>query len=297
MASALRSDPRQAVLIGALLAVTAVWGLTFVTVQEAVRTFPVMAFLGWRFGAAALLLLPFAWRDFGRLGWAGLLTGAWIGVFLAIGFVLQTVGLTLVSVPTVGFITGLVVVFTPVLALIVLRHRPHPVVWAGVVLSTLGLWLLTGAGAAWSIGDLLVVGSALAFAAQILGTESAVRQVPVGGLVVVEMATTALICLIWAGAEHSLPVPHLASTWVALGITAIFASVIGGLVQGWAQRTISASRTAIIMSAEPAFAALFAYLLQGSVLEPIGWLGAALIMLAVLGVQLWKTPAAGSQDA
>ncbi len=297
MASALRSDPRQAVLIGALLAVTAVWGLTFVTVQEAVRTFPVMAFLGWRFGAAALLLLPFAWRDFGRLGWSGLLTGAWIGVFLAIGFVLQTVGLTLVSVPTVGFITGLVVVFTPVLALIVLRHRPHPVVWAGVVLSTLGLWLLTGAGAAWSIGDLLVVGSALAFAAQILGTESAVRQVPVGGLVVVEMATTALICLIWAGAEHSLPVPHLASTWVALGITAIFASVIGGLVQGWAQRTISASRTAIIMSAEPAFAALFAYLLQGSVLEPIGWLGAALIMLAVLGVQLWKTPAAGSQDA
>lgn len=297
MASALRSDPRQAVLIGALLAVTAVWGLTFVTVQEAVRTFPVMAFLGWRFGAAALLLLPFAWRDFGRLGWSGLLTGAWIGVFLAIGFVLQTVGLTLVSVPTVGFITGLVVVFTPVLALIVLRHRPHPVVWAGVVLSTLGLWLLTGAGAAWSIGDLLVVGSALAFAAQILGTESAVRQVPVGGLVVVEMATTALICLIWAGAEHSLPVPHLASTWVALGITAIFASVIGGLVQGWAQRTISASRTAIIMSAEPAFAALFAYLLQGSVLEPIGWLGAALIMLAVLGVQLWKRPAAGSQDA
>ncbi len=297
MASALRSDPRQAVLIGALLAVTAVWGLTFVTVQEAVRTFPVMAFLGWRFGAAALLLLPFAWRDFGRLGWSGLLTGAWIGVFLAIGFVLQTVGLTLVSVPTVGFITGLVVVFTPVLALIVLRHRPHPVVWAGVVLSTLGLWLLTGAGAAWSIGDLLVVGSALAFAAQILGTESAVRQMPVGGLVVVEMATTALICLIWAGAEHSLPVPHLASTWVALGITAIFASVIGGLVQGWAQRTISASRTAIIMSAEPAFAALFAYLLQGSVLEPIGWLGAALIMLAVLGVQLWKTPAAGSQDA
>ncbi len=284
-------------LIGALLAVTAVWGLTFVTVQEAVRTFPVMAFLGWRFGAAALLLLPFAWRDFGRLGWSGLLTGAWIGVFLAIGFVLQTVGLTLVSVPTVGFITGLVVVFTPVLALIVLRHRPHPVVWAGVVLSTLGLWLLTGAGAAWSIGDLLVVGSALAFAAQILGTESAVRQMPVGGLVVVEMATTALICLIWAGAEHSLPVPHLASTWVALGITAIFASVIGGLVQGWAQRTISASRTAIIMSAEPAFAALFAYLLQGSVLEPIGWLGAALIMLAVLGVQLWKTPAAGSQDA
>lgn len=297
MASALRSDPRQAVLIGALLAVTAVWGLTFVTVQEAVRTFPVMAFLGWRFGAAALLLLPFAWRDFGRLGWAGLLTGAWIGVFLAIGFVLQTVGLTLVSVPTVGFITGLVVVFTPVLALIVLRHRPHPVVWAGVVLSTLGLWLLTGAGAAWSIGDLLVVGSALAFAAQILGTESAVRQMPVGGLIVVEMATAALICLIWAGAEHSLPVPHLASTWVALGITAIFASVIGGLVQGWAQRTISASRTAIIMSAEPAFAALFAYLLQGSVLEPIGWLGAALIMLAVLGVQLWKTPAAGSQDA
>ncbi|MHB1505624.1 MAG: DMT family transporter [Sulfobacillus sp.] len=283
-------------LVGALLAVTAVWGLTFVTVQEAVRSFPVMSFLGWRFGVAALLLVPFTWRDLGKLGWSGVLTGAWIGAFLAAGYVLQTDGLTLISVPTVGFITGLVVVFTPILALIVFRHRPHWVVWVGVALSTAGLWLLTGAGASWSGGDLLVVGSALAFAVQILGTESAVRRLPVGGLVLVEVATTAAISLVWAGAAHQLVVPHLASTWIALGITAIFASVIGGLVQGWVQRSISASRAAIIMSAEPAFAALFAYLLQGSVLNPIGWLGAVLIMVAVLGVQLWPRPQSTGLD-
>ncbi len=273
-------------MVGSLLAVTAVWGLTFVTVQQAVAGFPVLAFVGWRFVAAAVLLLPFTWRSLAQMGWRGVVSGLWIGVFLAAGYVLQTFGLTLLPVPTVGFITGLVVILTPLLAVIVLHHRPPAVVWAGAAIATVGLWLLTGAGRGFGVGDLLVLASALAFAAQILGTEDAVRRFPFGGLVLVETALTGLLGLGAASLTHQLAWPHLAVTWWALGITAVFASVGGGLVQGWVQTRLAAARAAVIMSAEPAFAALFAYLLQGALLSAIGWVGAVLIMVAVLLVEL-----------
>ena len=99
----------------ALVAVTAVWGLTFVQVKDAVEVYPVMPFLALRFAIAALVLAPFAFRRLGGLGRRGVGSAALAGSLLAGGYTLQTVGLERTSVSSAGFVTGMYVVLTPLI--------------------------------------------------------------------------------------------------------------------------------------------------------------------------------------
>ena len=148
--------------LAALVAVTAVWGLTFVQVKDAVELYPLFAFLAVRFLiASATLAVPAArrLRTLDRPGWVA---GGVLGLLLAAGYALQTAGLERTTVSSAGFITGLYVVFTPLLAVLIFRTRIALAVWVGVVLSAAGLALLTGVGAGDPAGDLLVLaGSAV----------------------------------------------------------------------------------------------------------------------------------------
>ena len=119
----------------ALIAVTAVWGVTFVQVKDAVALYPLFAFLAVRFAIASLALaVPAAgrMRSLGRPGW---IAGTTLGLLLAAGYALQTAGLERTTVSSAGFITGLYVVFTPLLALLLFRARIGRAVWLGVLLS------------------------------------------------------------------------------------------------------------------------------------------------------------------
>src|SRR5439155_24935031 len=128
----------------ALIVVTAVWGITFVQVKDAVELYPLFAFLALRFAiATATLAIPGA-RRLPTLGRGGAGAGALLGLLLAAGYVLQTAGLQRTTVSSTGFVTGMYVVLTPLIALVVLRSRISPAAWAGVALSTSGLALLSG---------------------------------------------------------------------------------------------------------------------------------------------------------
>ncbi|HEX4929468.1 MAG TPA: EamA family transporter, partial [Gaiellaceae bacterium] len=123
----------------ALVAVTAVWGVTFVQVKDAVELYPLFAFLALRFAIASIALAAPAagrMRSLGRSGW---LAGGSLGLLLALGYALQTAGLERTTVSSAGFITGLYVVFTPLLALLLFRTRLGRAVWLGVGLSVAGL--------------------------------------------------------------------------------------------------------------------------------------------------------------
>jgi len=129
----------------ALVVVTAIWGYTFVPVQKAVAVYPLFAFLAVRFAISTATLAPFAWgslRTLPRRGWAA---GLGAGTLLALAYGLQTAGLELTTVTSTGFITGLYVVFTPLIALAAFRTPVPAPVWVGVVLSLAGLLLLSGA--------------------------------------------------------------------------------------------------------------------------------------------------------
>lgn len=275
----------------ALLSITAIWGLTFVMVQDAVARTPVLSFLAERFLLAAALAAVLSWRQVVSLTREGWLAGAAMGAFLTAGYVLQTYGLTRTTAAHSGFITGLFVVFTPLLAAMLSRRPPRPVNLVGVGVSLVGLGLLVGGGGqagghAHAVGDALTVGCALAFSAHILVTGRATRGHDPAGLLVVQLAVCGFACALVGGARGELQAPPSASVWSALIVTAVFASALAFFVQTAAQRRVTPERTALILAAEPAFAGLFAYLLKGERLSPAGWLGAVLILAAILLVEL-----------
>src|SRR5437868_4695720 len=164
----------------ALVAVTAVWGVTFVQVKDAVGSYPILPFLAVRFGIASAVLAPAAprVRGLGRRGAAG---AALAGALLAAGYMLQTLGLERTSVSSAGFVTGMYVVLTPLLALACFRIGVGATAWAGVTVATIGLAMLAGIhGGSWS-GNLLVLGGAAVYSLQIVLMERyAPRYDPVG---------------------------------------------------------------------------------------------------------------------
>src|SRR5438105_5927371 len=148
----------------ALILVTAVWGVTFVQVKDAVEIYPLFAFLAIRFAIASITLTPFAARRMRTLDRRGLVAGFGLGGLLALGYTLQTAGLARTTVSGTGFITGLCVVLTPLTALALFRRRIERMAWLGVALATLGLAMLSGIKAGSTLGDGLVLGGALAYA-------------------------------------------------------------------------------------------------------------------------------------
>lgn len=271
----------------ALVAVAAVWGLTFVMVQDAIALLPTMAFLGYRFAWAAALVWPVFRRRVARLGRAGWRAGLLMGAFLTAGYVFQTLGLEETSASNAGFITGMMVVLTPLLAALILRDRITRLAWAAAIVSTVGLWLLSGSGGGFTLrGDGLVFLCAVSFALHILATSRAVRDHDAGALLVVQLLVAATVCLAGAAVVGDLEWPRGGEVWAALAVTAVFASAVGFFVQTYAQRHAPPARTALILASEPAFAGLFGYLLADDRLTALAWLGAGLIMAAIIAVEL-----------
>lgn len=288
------SDVRKRVVAEILLvAVAAVWGATFVMVKDAVALYPTLAFLALRFGLATLVVAPLVLlpRRVGRRGGRrrSLRGGFLMGLFLGAGYIFQTLGLERTSASNAGFITGLFVVLTPVLQGIVWRRWIRGGALVGVLLATVGLFLLSGGAKAGDpLGDSLVFLCAVSFAAHILATARYAEGQDPGELTVVQLGTVALLTAIpsLAGAATglgpALAAPRARAVLLALVVTAVLASAAGFYIQTFAQRHAPPTRTAVILTMEPVFAGVFGYLLAGEVLGPVGWVGAALILAGML---------------
>ncbi len=284
MADKTRSPVAEAALVG----ICAIWGLTFVMVQDAVRLIPVTTFLAYRFVPAALIVSVIVWPSLRQLGLAGARAGVVMGAFLTAGYFFQTLGLERTSAANAGFITGLFVVLTPLFGAVLLRQQPGGAAWIAAGLSALGLYLLSGAGGegARLVGDALVFLCACSFSFHILATDRAIERHHLGALLAVQLAVTGAFSLVLATVQGDLVMPRSSTVWSALVVTSLFASALGFFVQAYAQRHASPARTALILTSEPVFAGLFAYLLQGETLSAWAWAGAALIMFAILTVEM-----------
>jgi len=269
----------------ALVAIAAVWGLTFVMVQDAVERLPVTAFLAYRFIPAALIVGVVFRRDLRALGRDGWRIALVMGAFLTSGYLAQTLGLEHTSASNAGFITGLFVVLTPLFGSVALRKPAGRLAWAAALASALGLFLLSGAGGdfRWE-GDGIVLICAASFAAHILATDRGVSSHPIGALLAIQLAVCGLVCLIAAAVAGDLEVPRGTAVWSALLVTSVVASALGFFVQSYAQQHADPARTALILASEPAFAGLFGFLLAGDRLGPVELLGAAIIVGAIAAV-------------
>jgi drug/metabolite transporter (DMT)-like permease len=266
----------------ALIVVTAVWGYTFVPMKEAVAVYPIFAFLAVRFAIASLALaVPAAgrMRGLGRRGWTA---GVALGLLLALGYWLQTAGLERTTVSSAGFITGLYVVFTPLLAYALFRTRIGGAVWIGVALALAGLAMLSGVGAGDPVGDLLVLLGSAAYSVQIVLMERYAPRYDPLAFTQVEMLAAFGGFAAAAVALGQVELPSGWTVWYALLVTGIFASALGFVVQTWAQRRLSAARTALAFAMEPVWAGLFGLWLAGDRLGTVGWGGCAVIMAGIV---------------
>lgn len=262
-----------------LVAVTAVWGWTFVVVQDAIAIYGVLPFLAVRFSLAGAALAPIYAA---RLTRRSLLVGGGIGVVLAAGYLFQTTGLLFTTPTNSGLITGLFVVFAPLADRLLFGVNTSRQIVLAVGLSLLGMVMLAGGGpdgANW--GDLLTLLCAMALGLHIALLSRYAAGHDAGGLTLAQILAMAfLFVVVWPFFEPvSLPPPGV---WVALLVTGLLASAGAFLVQTTVQQRIPAARTAIILTMEPVFAALFGYWLAGDRLVAVQLIGAALILSALV---------------
>jgi drug/metabolite transporter (DMT)-like permease len=260
-----------------LVLVTAVWGWTFVVVQDAISVYGVLGFLALRFALASVALAPLLPRITRRT----LLVGAGIGLVLAVAYLFQTLGLLYTTPTNSGLITGLFVVFAPLTARAFFKvHVPRLVV-AAVFLSLTGMLLLAGQSPSGvRIGDALTVVCAGALGLHIALLSRYAREHDAGSLALAQMLSMAILfSALWPFFEPVAMPPR--EVLFAIALTGIVASAGAFYVQTTVQQRIPAARAAIILTMEPVFAAFFGYWLAGDRLSPVQLGGAALILSAL----------------
>lgn len=262
-----------------LVAVTAVWGWTFVVVQDAIALYGVLPFLAVRFTLAAAALAPIYAAKLTR---RSLLVGGGIGIVLAAGYLFQTTGLLYTTPTNSGLITGLFVVFAPLADRLLFGASASRQVIVAVFLSLIGMVMLAGGGPEGvNLGDFLTLLCAMALGLHIALLSRYAAGHDAGGLTLAQIIAMALVfVVVWPFFDPvSLPP---AGVWVALLVTGLLASAGAFLVQTTVQQKIPAARTAIILTMEPVFAAIFGYWLAGDRLVVIQIAGAALILSALV---------------
>ena len=265
----------------ALLLVAAAWGLAFVIMKDSIARQSVNNFLYSRFALAVVVMLMLRPRIV-KLFTKDLVTrSAFAGTFLGAGYILQTLGLERTGAAITGFITGHYVVFTPLIAAVILKARISLLTWGCVAIATIGLALLSLHG--WSIGfgELLVLGSAFCFGAHIisLGKWSSGRDAY--AMTVIQLAMCALLSGLASFTEGGYSPPPDWGVWATVIFTAVVCTAIAFMVQTWSQAHMTTTKVAVILTMEVVFAAIFAIIFGGERLTLQTAIGGTLVVLAM----------------
>lgn len=265
----------------ALLAVAAVWGISFVWMKDILDQQDVFSFLFCRFILAATIMVLSRPKLFRNLNRNLIFKGMFAGLALGTGYIFQTLGLDRTTPAITGFVTGLYVVLTPLIALIVFGDRITKVAWFYISLATIGLGVLSISGWKVGIGELLVLISALMFAIHIILLSRWSKGLDPFLLTFVQLFTCAIVAGVPTVFSGFTPPPDN-QTWGVVLFTAIFATFIAFIVQTWSQARISAVKVAVILTTEVVFAALFSVALGFEPLTIRIVLGGSLILTAMI---------------
>lgn len=276
-----------------LAIVALIWGVTFVSVKRALTEISTMYFLAVRFGFASFcMLLIFAPRL--RKGtsttvWRGLRGGAVAGVFLWLGYVLQTFGLKYTTAGNSGFLTGLYIVLVPLISAWVYRKWPQLSELVGIAVASVGMLLLTIPSLDRNLhmnrGDLLTIGCAVAFAFQLLVLGYYSQRERFEAVALGQIACAAVLSTLSLVIEPPRAV-WSSSVIFALVLTSVFATALAFALQTWGQQYTTATRTALIFALEPVFALATAVLAGGERLTLAAVCGGGLILAGIVAVEL-----------
>ena len=275
-----------------LLLAGAIWGAGFIAQSTAMETLGPIWFIGLRFAVATLVAVPFALAERKRASAPVRLadrTGFVVtGVVLFVAAAFQQVGLLTTSVTNSGFLTGLYVVFTPILTVFVLRKRPHWIIWPAALMATAGIFLLSGgAFSALTTGDLLTIVCALLWSVQMIcvGVFAGRSGRPLA-LSLVQFAVCAVVGCAVAAVVEPISLAAIRGALPEILYSGLFSSGLAFICQNVAQRYTTAPQAAIFLSSEALFAAFFGVLMLGETIPAAGYAGCAIIFVAMLATEL-----------
>ena len=269
----------------ALLSVSAAWGMAFVVMKGAIERQSVNNFLFTRFALAVVVMIALKPQVLKKIDRDLILRAGSAGIFLGLGYIFQTFGLARTGAAIAGFVTGLYVVFTPLLAYFFLKERLTKLIWSCVFLATVGLGLLSIHGFSVGIGEMLVLASAICFAAHIiaLGKWSSGRDIY--AMTVVQLGVCALLSGL-ASIPDGYSAPPDSGVWAVVVFTAVICTAVAFVVQTWSQAHMTTTKVAVILTMEVVFAALFAIIFGGESLTLQATLGGLMVLAAMFMIVL-----------
>lgn len=270
----------------AMISIAAVWGSSFVVMKDSLERQNVFSFLSSRFILAALLMFLYKPGVFRGLTKKFIYRGIIAGILLGSGYIFQTYGLTKTTVSNTGFITGLYLVFTPLISLIILKRHVLKIQWLAVVIATIGLFFISYNGVTVGLGEILVLISAFIYGAHFVALGEWSDGKNTYALTFIQVATVAALTSIFAFKDGFQVAPD-STVWLAILYTAFFATFLGFLIQTKAQSVMSATVASVLLATETPFAVFFGLYFHSDPLTLRIITGGSLVMLAIALV-IWS---------
>ena len=273
-----------------MVVTTMIWGITFVMVKDALNDAGPYMFAFLRFGLAFLIGVIYSYKTLKLVSKKDIIAGLICGIVLFAGYAFQNFGLMNTSPSKSAFITSVSVILVPVLLVMFKLQKVNIQVWGATLLAVFGLYiLLNPAGRGLNIGDILTFGCAFSFAVHIILQDKYLSK----GINIIHFFVlqvmfvtffSAIATVIFEGAIFY----STQRLFIAILVTGVLATFVAFLLMIWAQTILDANQTAILLSLEPVFAALFSTFFAGEILGFYGWVGGSIVVLAVIGSGLKK---------
>lgn len=276
----------KAPLYVGLLATTAVWGGSFVVMKDSLERQDVYSFLASRFILAALFMFLYRPNSLKGLDRRFIFRAILAGLLVGSGFIFQTFGLTKATVSNTGFITGLYLVFTPLIAWIILKKHVVKIQWLAVAVATIGLYLIAYNGISVGIGEIFVLISAILFAAQIVALSEWSDGKNAYALTLIQILVSSIIFLLLTVKNGYQPPPD-GSVWSAVLFTAFFATFLGFLIQVKAQSMMSATAAGVLLAMEVPFALVFGLYFDNDPLT-LRIISGGILVMAAMAMVIWS---------
>jgi drug/metabolite transporter (DMT)-like permease len=270
----------------AMISIAAVWGSSFVVMKDSLERQNVFSFLSSRFMLAALLMFLYKPGVFRKLTKKFVVRGIIAGILLSSGYIFQTYGLTKTTVSNTGFITGLYIVFTPLISLLILKRHVLKIQWIAVIIATIGLFFISYNGVTIGFGEILVLISAFIYGAHFVALGEWSDGKNTYALTFIQVVTVAVLTSIFAFKDGFQIAPD-STVWLAILYTAFFATFLGFLIQTKAQSVMSATVASVLLATETPFAVFFGLYFHDDPLT-LRIITGGLLVMAAMALVIWS---------
>lgn len=263
-----------------LIIATILWGSSFVFIKLSVENVSAFGYTFYRSFFAVVMLTPvilfkkmrntFSYRDF--------IGGIVTGVAYMFGLLLQGLGTRYTLPSTSAFITGLNTVHIHTYCAFVKRAYNRYLL-AALVLSLIGLFIVTSPSGGIGLGEILVFFGSIAWAIQILLVSKYSRHSKNYIDFLYGMFIPSLVIAPWT-ILYDNPMNIVLNSWMYIIYLAIVCSIVASLLQIIGQRYVAPAIASVIYLLEPFFALLFSISLYGEEVDIVRIAGGIMIVLA-----------------